>query len=55
MPMYIDTLDKVLSFLLAYEHEDVIWSWKVLRGYLEVLALIHEFCIFIDLYGLWAY
>ena len=29
MPLYFDTLDKALSFLLAFEHIDVISSWKV--------------------------
>ena len=52
MPMYFDTLDTELSFLLAFEHKEMIWSWKVrlLSIFIpssssEELALIHEFCI----------
>ena len=55
MPMYFDTLDKALSFLLAFEHRDMMWSWKVRllsifipSSSLEELALIHEFCLCID-------
>ena len=53
--MYFDTLDKALSFLLPFEHKDLIWSWKVkllsifiASGSSEELVLIHEFCICID-------
>ena len=53
--MYFDALDKALSFLLAFEHKDMIWSWKVrlLSIFIsssssEELALIYEFCICID-------
>ena len=61
MPMYVDTLDKALSFLLAFELKDMVWSWKVRLLLIfipssssEELALIHELCICIDFvrYGL---
>ena len=61
MSMYFDTLDKALSLSLAFEHKDVICSWKVRvlsmlipSSSLEKLALIHEFCICVDFvsYGL---
>ena len=55
MPMHFDTLDKALSFLLTFEHKDLICSRKVRlqsvfipSSFLEKLGLIHEFCICID-------
>ena len=57
MPMH----SEALRFLLAFEHKDVMWSWKIrlLSIFIpisssEKLALIHEFCFCIDFvsYGL---
>ena len=55
MLMYFDALDKALSFLLAFEQKDMIWSWKVRLPSIfipssssEELALIYGFCICID-------
>ena len=54
MPMCFDALDKALSFLLAFEHNDMIFSIFIVSSSSAELDLIHEFCICIDFvsYGL---
>ena len=54
MPMCFDALDKALSFLLAFEHNDMILSIFIASSSSAELDLIHEFCICIDFvsYGL---